>query len=674
MPGSRAKTPLPVAGWIVLCAFLNCAGWGLSAIHELNLAGYAAVILAGLAAAAWWWKNRTAGGFEGFWPRKLMRRFRRPFAAAFLVLALLAIFGGLLYAPVNYDGLAYRMPRILNWLADGRWHWIHTDFGRLNSRTCGFEWLSTPFLVFTGTDRWVFFINAVSFLLLPGLIFSILTRAGVRARTAWHWMWIIPAGYCYLLQAGSIVNDMFSAVFSLAAVDFALRARESGRRSDICLSILAAALLTSAKASNLPLLLPWFVAMLSARQVWLSRPLTLCAVVIPAAACSFLPTAVLNQLNCHDWTGMAAEHLAKTFGDCPAWIRIMNNTITDTLGNIVPPVFPWASEWNHLADRLIPARLAVILQQHFETGPAHWRLDELAIEENSGLGFGATLLVLASLVAVAAGRRTPKGPLPAESDWWPRLVCTAPWVALIYAMSKLGLSSGARYLAPYYPLLLMGLLRGEGQAALTAKKWWRGCAAAGFAIALGLVIISPARPLWPAGWAMNHFGAQLQSSGIGARIFRVYSVYGARAEAFAPIRDSLPPDEKVVGMVTFDDPETSLWRPFGSRRMRHVLPGDSAADLQSEGIQYVLVGKEKFAQLFNEPFDSWLARMNGRVLSSFALNLRAGEPPAEWVVVQLPAKDDKGHAGNFSPSMPSAIQSSKIKDSPPGAPQAKVGT
>jgi hypothetical protein len=659
MSGSQAKTPQPVAAWIVVCAFFNCAGWGLSAIHELNRAGYAAAMLAGLAGALWWWKRRAAGGLEGFRPRKLMRRFRRPFALAFLVLAMSAILGGLLHAPINYDGLAYRMPRILNWLAEEQWHWVHTSFGRLNSRTCGFEWLSTPFIVFMRTDRWLFLINAISLLLLPGLIFSTLTRVRVGGRTAWHWMWVIPAGYCYVLQAGSIANDMFSAVFALAAVDFALRARDSGRMSELCLSVLAAALLTGAKTSNLPLLLPWFVAMMSAWRVWLHRPLMLALVAIPAVACSFLPTAFLNYRNCGDWTGMNAEHIANTFGGCPAWIRVMNNAIMDSLENLVPPVFPWAPEWNHLTDRLIPASLAPILRQHFETGPAHWWLGELAMEENSGLGFGATLLVLASLAAVAINHRQRKRPLPAAGDWWLRLACIAPWVALVYTMSKLGLSGGARYLAPYYPVLLMGLLRGTGQAQLVRQRWWRLCAGAGFALALGLVVISPARPLWPAGWVMRHYGAQLQASSVGTRIFRVYSVYGERAEAFAPIRDSLPGDEKVVGMVTFDDPETSLWKPFGSRRIRHVIPEDSTAFLQSEGIHCVLVSKIKFAQLFNESFDSWLTRINGTVVSSFRLNLRAGEAPSEWVVVRL------APAG-------SANAAAAIKSSPAGEPAANV--
>jgi hypothetical protein len=152
----------------------------------------------------------------------------------------------------------------------------------------------------------------------------------------------------------------------------------------------------------------------------------------------------------------------------------------------------------------------------------------------------------------------------------------------------------------------------------------------------------------------------------------VYSVYGARAEAFAPVRDSLPEGEKTVGMVTFDDPETSLWRPFGTRQIRHVIESDSPAYLQAEGIHYVLVGKVKFAQLFTESFDSWLARVNGKVVSSFVLNLRAGSEPTEWVLVRLSPPGGTALVDISRASTRAGDRPPKIKSSPPAAPGIKV--
>ena len=49
-----------VVFWIWLCAYLNCAGWVLSACHGLDQAGYAVVFGAGLVATLAWWKKSGA--------------------------------------------------------------------------------------------------------------------------------------------------------------------------------------------------------------------------------------------------------------------------------------------------------------------------------------------------------------------------------------------------------------------------------------------------------------------------------------------------------------------------------------------------------------------------------------------------------------------------------------
>src|SRR5208283_5248847 len=117
--------PTAVLLWVWFCAWLNCAGWTLSALHELNAAGYTIALSIGFV-GLWLWRKKSSGLLL---PRvhwgKLRRRFRRPFPLAFLILAAMAFGGSALHAPTNYDGLTYRVPRILHWLAEDRWHWIH---------------------------------------------------------------------------------------------------------------------------------------------------------------------------------------------------------------------------------------------------------------------------------------------------------------------------------------------------------------------------------------------------------------------------------------------------------------------------------------------------------------------------------------------------------------------
>ena len=222
---SKAGRPMSllraVKIWLWISVLMSVAGWSLSALGELNPMGYAVF---GLVVAALFAFGRKAFGWEvpvtGFNWRRTRRRFRRWLPASFAVLAFLVFLGGALYPPSNHAAFTYRTPRVLHWLMDGHWYWIHTADYRMNDRACGFEWLTAPLLLFTKSDRGLFLINFVSFLLLPGLIFSMFTRLGVRPRVAWYWMWLLPTGYNFLLQAGSVANDTFPTVYALAAMDF----------------------------------------------------------------------------------------------------------------------------------------------------------------------------------------------------------------------------------------------------------------------------------------------------------------------------------------------------------------------------------------------------------------------------------------------------------------------
>jgi hypothetical protein len=153
----------------------------------------------------------------------------------FLFYAVLALVVGALYAPANYDALTYRLPRVLHWLAEQRWHWIATNNERMNISASGFEWLMAPVIALARSDRLLFLINVTAYLLMPGMIYGAFTRLGINRRVAWHWMWLLPAGYCYATEAGSIGNDMIGAVYLLAALYYTLRARVTGRMADLTL-------------------------------------------------------------------------------------------------------------------------------------------------------------------------------------------------------------------------------------------------------------------------------------------------------------------------------------------------------------------------------------------------------------------------------------------------------
>jgi hypothetical protein len=51
--------PTIILLWVWCCAYLNCAGWTLSALHQLNAGGYAVVLALGAIALGFWRKHNS---------------------------------------------------------------------------------------------------------------------------------------------------------------------------------------------------------------------------------------------------------------------------------------------------------------------------------------------------------------------------------------------------------------------------------------------------------------------------------------------------------------------------------------------------------------------------------------------------------------------------------------
>ena len=632
VPNSLAA-PRTLVWWILFCAFWNCTGWILSALHFLNATGYSVALLVGIGLALSFRRLLFSGLVPARAWRKAGRRFRRPIPLAFLILAAVAFTGGVMYAPNNYDALAYRLPRVLHWLAEGRWHWIHTEFQRVNARGCGVEWVVSPILLFTGTDRFLFLLSFASFCFLPGLLFSIFRRLGVAPRTAWAWMWLLPTGYGFLLQAGSIANDLFATTLVFAAVSFALRANQQKSPGDLWLSLVAAGLFTAVKANNLPLLLVCAVIIAPCWKLALSRPATLAGIGAIVLCASFLPTAFLNVRHSGDWTGAKAEQFQ--FSPPNLWARPIGNLGRMALDSFLPPINPFTKTWNEsVADKLVPASIKPALIETFMPEGPMLRASELKTEEGAGLGLGVCVLLVVSFVAAlsATGSRRPQTSRITQLTAW---VMVASLIAFAAFLQASFVESTPRLAMAYYPFLALPLLLHPGQTDVVRKRWWSGAALVVCVLALAVVILTPARPLFP----INTTLASLERLGappkLLARAKKVYAIYGARAHAFDRAIELLPLDTKVLGIVTFDDPEAALWQPFGSRRVVHVCSGDSSAMLRAEGLRYILVKPEAYAKVFHAPFDEWLKELNGEVIQSVSLPLRAATTPLPWQLIHL---------------------------------------
>jgi hypothetical protein len=615
---------------VVFCAFCNLLGWGLSAIHELTATGYAVAFLIATAAVAVWMTRTGARLRAPMTLRRFRRRFRRGFPLAFLVLGAAAILGGFMYAPNNYDALAYRVPRVLHWLAAGQWHWINTIFNRVNPRGCGVEWLSAPMIAFLKTDRWLFLINVVSFLLLPGLFFSVFTRLGAARRVAWAWMWVVPTGYCYVLQAGGIGNDLPAAVFPVAGLYFALRA-DNGSFANASLAVVCAALTTAVKLNNLPLALPVAVALLPNARAFLRKPLPAAVVVSLAVFASAIPTAYLNWRYCGDWSGAKVEALDHWHQD--KLLRIANNTVLMSLQNLEPPVFPIADKWRREVLKFMPEGLHKRLVAENELAAAEWSLPAFQWEVNAGLGAGVSVLLLAGLLAGAGFHRS--RPLALQT----KLIVVSVVVTVIIYLASMALEGIGRLAASYYPLVIGPCLLFDGWIRVVRRFWWKALFFCSVVIALGMLVINPSRPLWPALTVLQRPWQAGRLHGGLAQAAETYYNNRLRPDALSVICDALPPESQVIGLISADEPETSLWRPFGKRRVVNVTPELTHAALRDEGIHCVVVSRQALAAHFPVDFDHWLAGINGEVRQTWVLTLKGSMGPSEWDLVVLKTPD-----------------------------------
>jgi len=624
--------PAAVAIWICSCAYLNCAGWCLSAMGQLNAGGYAVALILWLAALAIWGKGRDI--ISPQWPQKLLHRYSRIFPAAYLVLAGLAFVGGALYAPDNVDELGYRFPRILHWFAAGHWHWIHTPVPSMNDRPPGFEWLMAPLFAFTRSDRLFFLPNIVCFLLLPGLIYSVFIRLGISRKVAWHWMWVLPLGFNYALQAGSVASDMIGVIFALAAMDGALRFAKSRRQSDLWLSILAAGLTTGVKISNIPLLLPWLVALLYAfRDLW-RKPLALAVILLITAFSSFLPMAMLNVKYCGDWTGSNIENPRLRLHN--PLVGIAGNAVVLGLINLQPPVVPLSrTDGEKLAHFLIPQKFLNFYDANFEGADfTYYFASGIQTEEGSSLGVGIWCLWIGSAIAsLFYGRVRPKTGSQqvgnAISHKQRIILLILPWVALLVFMANSGMGERGRLLSPYYALLVPLLLISPAQEWIVQSRLWKWWAAVAYLMAAMLIVLTPSRPLLPVQTLLQNCDRPFL-----VRARTSYAENVIRSDELAPIKTLIPSGTSVVGLVASSD-ELSLWRPFGTRRVVYVLPGDTGGDLAARGVDYVILSRE-YLKGRNEPVENWLNEHNAELKGEMTIT-NASPPyvPFGWYVAVL---------------------------------------
>ena len=622
----------PNALWILFSAWVVVAGWGLSLIKQLNAPGYTLSVLLFMSLLLGFYREDILRASSRVFPiwRVLRRRFLRPLPLVYLLYLILAIVGGTLYAPSNYDALCYRIPRILHWWSYSEWHWIGGWNERMDYSAAGFEWFMAPLMIFFKSDRCLFLINVISYALLPGLIYSAFTGLGISKRVAWFWMWIIPCASCFVLQAGSLGNDTFAAVYFLGAIVFAIRARRNSSWHDAMLSTLSVALLTGAKASNLPLLLPLAYVMVPMWRICLGHPLKMLVLLVVAMGISFLPIAISNHCHSGNWAGDPYNKEKMKLNDPVS--GILGNALQLSIGALAPPIFPMATDWKQKSRELLRDEPLNSIQKSFPR--INLNVGEIQMEEGAGLGWGITLLILVSMFSSffypdsRRSRSTTRGAT---------IFGLLTWVALFAYMAKMGSESSARLVASYYPGLLLPLLSLGSQVTVVRQRWWRVTAVLCMIVLLPALLLNPARPLIPIEALIGFLESHHLSQSLTARARTVYSVYGNRSDSLSSVREKLPESAKVIGFAgTGDESEYSFWKPLGDRRIIDLMPFNGKIPNLNE-IDCIVGSEWGINDRYHLKPDELADILGGKVLWSGKVAELAGREPMTWYVI-VPGK------------------------------------
>lgn len=541
----------------------------------------------------------------------------------FLILFAFILAGGAFHAPNNHDFLAYRFSRILHWLAECSWHWIDTANSRMNYSGMGFEWLALPLFSFTGSNRYFFLINVLAYALIPGLFFSVLRDLGLGRRLSWYWMWIVPAAYCYVMQAGSTGNDAYGAVFLLASIHFFSRAAKPGHLRDFWWGLVAAALLTEIKLVNLPLLLPCLVAGFPAMKSALRRPWLLLFFGMFSLAISGVPSLMANTVYTGHWSG-DPFNLDKMQVHNPV-AAYLGNSLQLAGQSLVPPFFPSEGRLSqHLVEQL-PLSWVTLLQRDFPR--FYLGITELPQEESVGIGLGLSVLLLVSLSAILWKRgRDGKG----SGAWFRRgkWICLGAWGAFLFYMGKMGSECTGRLLCSYYPLLIASLLSFSGWEGLTRKRWWRSLAVLAMCSSLVPLLLTPSRPLGPTHGILDWAGNHVLDFGQFTRAKQVYEVYERREDVLAPVRMTLPEDARVIGFLAGgDDIEISLWKPFGKRFV--VSPMDP-----KQYPEWMVLNQEGVRRRGFDSVEAWMAALKYDVVAQIPVVTKVREGVVLWTVAR----------------------------------------
>ena len=633
-------------GWtnIFLAALIGWTIWALASFFLLSALGLLSgrgYLISGVifCIPAVIYLKSISGKFRlpGFLP---WRRILYPPLLLWFVIAFAILVGSVIHPPSNYDAFSYRVPRMLHWLAESRWHWINGPDSRYDFMAPLWEINALPLLALSGSDRLLFLPNFLCFLVLPGLIFTTFLKLGISPRTSRLCMWVLPSGYAVILQAGSLGSDLMGAVFFLVSLHFLLRWPKEGKNDHFLLSCITMGFSTATKVSNLVFGLPWLLLLLPQWPLLRQKKGAFLACLVLGAFTSFLPFGAWNVM--HGSGFAVSKDSAQSIAAGSPPICLFGNSILFLVQNAAPPVFPLASKVQDCVDKVIPPAILTRLQDGFE-GKFELGVRELVTEDVAGLGVGVTgfILILFLIRLTSSGN-----PFRDRGSQSLRLLGIGMAGAIAVIFMKTSMISISRILLPAYIPVAAVLVNGAAITRYAGRRWVVFLACAAQLSGLCVLALNPARPLIPVIAISRHFLPD--SSPLRHRLESVYTTFAGRSTALTPVAEALPPDVKIISFVyKADTLETGLWKPFGSRKVTPVKAKDALRAGYVFPTRYVVVQERGVIEEGPMGIDDFLRITKLITLRKVSVIQQVSSGPENFIIAEVPGFGDFSH--DFSP-------------------------
>ena len=472
-----------------------------------------------------------------------------------------------------------------------------------------------PILLTFPWDHLVFLPNWISLLFFPQLVFQVWRDWGVPSRIAWYWMWLLPAGFCYSLQACNSSNDILATFFALAA--FALLRR--GRKVppvDLLCSLLSIALATGVKLTMLPLAVPWAILAFSQVRIFLRWPKLTLVGAAWSALISFVPNVVANIVHVGDPSGLSLE--PSVLRHAPYLDRFVGNLFIIFLNNVTFPTLAYLTRFGAL---LKAFGVGQIVDREFETDTLYL-YPYYSVEQE---GLGIMVLLAGGMIFLFAFTRG----YAARS--WRRLTETrtrllmhvAMWALFFFFMFVSTSAQPARLVSGYYPFVLTTFFVGSGFVVGRRRFLTKAFAVLALVGVIFCALFATDYPLIALG---SDFSGQ-------SRFEIAQEIYLNRV---------VPPSEKAIGLMRYwNEWESWAWKPYGSRQVYELPESPAPADLARDQIHYVII-TQHFLTARSERIEDWVAAHRAHVVGQL---LTKGYPMG-YYIVQFDAANPAADAGN----------------------------